>query len=159
MFSIFFGLLNEIVILQIFSIVLISALTGGPLGCQKYPLWQFHLHWGSGDGWGSCHTLNGKSFAGEVHFATWNKDRYESASIAVDHPDGVVIMAFFLDLGKENDEFREMIANLHKIRYSGETILGLKPIRLEKFLPEHMVSCINFKTTNISTQYSSYFLI
>ena len=122
----------------------VAALAGGPLGSQKFPLWQFHFHWGSGDGWGSCHTLNGRSFPGEVHFATWNKERYESATTAIEHPDGVAVLAYFLELGEENEAFEEIIANLHKIRYNGETIMGLKPIRLEKLLPEHLMSCMQF---------------
>ena len=118
-------------------------LSGGPLGSQKYNLWNIHLHWGSGYGWGSCHTLNGKSFSGELHMATWNKDRYESVLEATKHPDGIAILAFWLDIGSEdNYDFTDVIANLNKIRHNGETLMGLQPIHLEKFLPEHIMPCM-----------------
>ena len=43
----------------------IAALVGGPLD-GEYELWQFHAHWGSEDGKGSEHTVDGKTFASEV---------------------------------------------------------------------------------------------
>ena len=32
----------------------------------EYELWQFHAHWGSEDGHGSEHTVDGKNYAAEV---------------------------------------------------------------------------------------------
>ena len=32
----------------------------------EYELWQFHAHWGSEDGQGSEHTVDGKNYAAEV---------------------------------------------------------------------------------------------
>ena len=47
----------------------ISALVGGALD-GEYELWQFHAHWGSEDGQGSEHTVDGKNYAAEVHYKT-----------------------------------------------------------------------------------------
>lgn len=42
-----------------------SELSGGPLS-SRYRLEQFHMHWGVNDNEGSEHTVDGRSFAGEV---------------------------------------------------------------------------------------------
>jgi carbonic anhydrase len=43
----------------------ISELVGGPVE-DSYRLQQFHCHWGFQSDKGSEHTVDGKSFAGEV---------------------------------------------------------------------------------------------
>lgn len=43
-----------------------SAISGGPLGSDKYRLLQVHAHWGKDNTSGSEHTVNGKSFPCEV---------------------------------------------------------------------------------------------
>jgi carbonic anhydrase len=43
-----------------------SALEGGPLGECVYKLEQFHCHWGATCEEGSEHTVDGRTFAGEV---------------------------------------------------------------------------------------------
>lgn len=43
-----------------------SSLTGGPLD-NEYSVAQMHAHWGSKDGVGSEHTIDGKSYDAELH--------------------------------------------------------------------------------------------
>ena len=45
---------------------IMTLLIGGPLN-DEYELWQFHAHWGSKDGQGSEHTVDGKNYAAELH--------------------------------------------------------------------------------------------
>ena len=120
-------------------------LSGGPLGAEKYAFSQFHFHWGSGNGWGSEHTLNGFSYSGEVHFVTYNS-RYESQAKACENTDGLAVLGILIELGGKNAELEEIINTLDKIRYKGETVTGLKPVHLEKLLPEYLLPCttLNF---------------
>lgn len=101
-----------------------SELAGGPLS-SKYRLEQFHMHWGDCDNEGSEHTVDGKSFAGEVgnpsgtrvttvaalslltivvlclvfsqlHLVHWNCEKYDSFSEAAAHPDGLAVLGVFI---------------------------------------------------------------
>ena len=59
--------LSPLVNLAVFNFIIpLSALVGGPLMDSEYELWQFHAHWGSENGKGSEHTVDGKEFAAEV---------------------------------------------------------------------------------------------
>lgn len=98
-----------------------SELTGGPLGSDKYVLEQFHCHWGSTDDKGSEHTVDGQSFAGELHLVHWNQTKYESFAEAARHPDGLAVLGVFIKVSdvfqvKHNvgDHFN---FNSHEINY------------------------------------------
>lgn len=82
-----------------------SELTGGPLGEDKYVLEQFHCHWGSTDAKGSEHTVDGQSYAGELHLVHWNQTKYESFAEAARHPDGLAVLGVFIKVGVENNSF------------------------------------------------------
>lgn len=73
-----------------------SELTGGPLGDDLYILEQFHSHWGCSDTEGSEHTVDGVSYAGELHLVHWNATKYNSFGEAAGHPDGLAVLGVFL---------------------------------------------------------------
>lgn len=77
-----------------------SELTGGPLGEDKYILEQFHCHWGGSDSEGSEHTVDGQSFAGELHLVHWNETKYPSFAEAARQPDGLAVLGVFLKVRK-----------------------------------------------------------
>ena len=81
--------------LQIFTR---AELSGGPLHGQ-YVFNQFHMHWGSGDGWGSEHTLDGRAFPAELHIVHLNRN-YGSAQQALEHKDGLAVVGVFIELGE-----------------------------------------------------------
>jgi len=58
-----------------------ASISGGPLN-GSYTLNQFHLHWGSKPGQGSEHTVNGKSYDGELHLVHY-KSTFDNISAAV----------------------------------------------------------------------------
>lgn len=80
-----------------------STLTGGPLHDDIYQLEQFHCHWGCRDEQGSEHTVDGYSYAGELHLVHWNTSRYNSFTEAALAPDGLAVLAVFLKVGLIND--------------------------------------------------------
>ncbi len=73
-----------------------SELVGGPLQDDQYLLEQYHCHWGSSEGKGSEHTVDGKAFDGELHLVHWNKSKYKSFQEAAGHSDGLAVLGVFL---------------------------------------------------------------
>jgi hypothetical protein len=73
------------------------ALSGGPLE-DVYELWQYHAHWGKDNSQGSEHTLDGKSFAAELHLVHWNKSKYSSPNAAAAEPDGLSVLGIFIEV-------------------------------------------------------------
>lgn len=64
----------------------------------EYQLEQFHCHWGKTDDVGSEHTIDGKSFAGELHLVHWNRTKYKSFADAAQYPDGLCVLGIFLQV-------------------------------------------------------------
>ncbi|PAV64207.1 hypothetical protein WR25_12543 isoform B [Diploscapter pachys] len=56
---------------------------------------QFHAHWGADQHCGSEHRLNGRSYAGEVHFVFYNI-KYGNFCSAANHRDGLSVLAVFI---------------------------------------------------------------
>lgn len=73
----------------------VCQLRGGPLG-SEYRLLQLHAHWGAELGRGSEHTLEGRSFEGELHLVFYNAASYGSPAEAMEQPDGLAVIGIFL---------------------------------------------------------------
>ncbi|XP_049304909.1 carbonic anhydrase [Bactrocera dorsalis] len=89
-----------------------SLLTGGPLGTDLYKLEQFHSHWGCTDDKGSEHTVDGVSYAGELHLVHWNTTKYESFAKAASAPDGLAVLGVFFEASDNAHPELEKITNL-----------------------------------------------
>lgn len=92
----------------------VSEISGGPLQ-GKYRLEQFHFHWGSKSDRGSEHTLNDYVYSSELHLVHWNASKYSSFSEAVDKPDGLAVLGFFIKQGYENKELKQLTDNIKQI--------------------------------------------
>ncbi|XP_053400114.1 carbonic anhydrase-related protein 10-like isoform X2 [Mercenaria mercenaria] len=109
-------------------------LTLGPLS-YKYTVSQIKIHFGSWDGVGSEHSVNGESFDGEVHIIAYNADVYNNLSHAQKAPRGVAIIAAFLQVGNYKNENFDVISELSKlVLYKGQRA-RLKHFSLLSFLP------------------------
>lgn len=109
-------------------------MSGGPLEDQ-FELAQFHCHWGQTDAEGSEHTIEGKSFAGEIHLVHWNK-KYGTIAEAVKYPDGLCVLGIFLQPGSEHQEVEKIVELLKKVEYKDQKAKIQVPIDPEKFIPE-----------------------
>ena len=112
-----------------------SELSGGPLK-EKYVLEQFHCHWGCSDDKGSEHTIDGKTYAGELHLVHWNT-KYSSFAEACHHPDGLCVLGILLQPGKNHHEFNKIAAQLHYIQYKNENTRVGVPLNPGAFIPEN----------------------
>uniref|UniRef100_A0A8V0YDI2 Carbonic anhydrase n=1 Tax=Gallus gallus TaxID=9031 RepID=A0A8V0YDI2_CHICK len=71
-----------------------SVLQGGALD-GVYRLVQFHIHWGSCEGQGSEHTVDGVKYDAELHIVHWNV-KYGKFAEALKHPDGLAVVGIFM---------------------------------------------------------------
>ncbi|KAJ4448744.1 hypothetical protein ANN_00135 [Periplaneta americana] len=113
----------------------VSELVGGPID-GEYKLEQYHCHWGFRSDKGSEHTVDGQSFAGELHLVHWNSSKYESFGEAAGHPDGLAVLGVLLKVGKEHPEFQKIVELIPKIYHRGEGTDIEEPIDPVKLLPE-----------------------
>ncbi|XP_031572161.1 uncharacterized protein LOC116306277 [Actinia tenebrosa] len=67
-----------------------------PVNGQKYVLAQFHFHFGCTDDVGSEHTIDGKSYPGELHLVFYNA-KYDHISTAATKSDGLTVIGVFLN--------------------------------------------------------------
>lgn len=112
-----------------------SSLSGGPLN-DEYELLQFHAHWGSANDHGSEHTVDGRTFAAELHLVHWNRSKYKSPSEAISQPDGLAVLGIFFEVSEEeHEEFSKLCKLLDRIRFKDEKASFQEPVDLEKFLP------------------------
>lgn len=73
-----------------------AVLSGGPLA-SEYKLIQFHLHWGSGNNWGSEHMINGISCPAELHCVFINT-KYATMETAITYSDGLSVVGIFFQV-------------------------------------------------------------
>lgn len=111
----------------------ISEISGGPLD-GKYRLEQFHFHWGSNSSKGSEHTLNGYTYASELHLVHWNKSKYRSFAEAADKDDGLAVLGFFIKQGKEHKELKQLTDGIKQI-YDKDALAKLP----DKFDPKRLL--------------------
>ncbi|TNN08024.1 Carbonic anhydrase 2 isoform 3 [Schistosoma japonicum] len=98
-----------------------AVLSGGPL-TSEYKLAQFHLHWGSGNNWGSEHMINGISCPAELHCVFINT-KYGTMETAITYSDGLSVVGVFFQLGKSsnNNNALKRLCTLLKTTKKGES--------------------------------------
>lgn len=64
---------------------------------EPYALEEIHFHWGTGDHFGSEHTINQKTFPMEMH-AVHYKLSAGSFNNALQQPDGLVVVGYFFEV-------------------------------------------------------------
>lgn len=75
-------------------------LVGGPLH-QEYYFEQLHFHWSEDDESGCEHIFEGRAYSMEAHAVHYNS-KYSSFKEAADKPDGLAVVAFFLEVSSSN---------------------------------------------------------
>uniref|UniRef100_A0A8C5QNK4 Carbonic anhydrase n=1 Tax=Leptobrachium leishanense TaxID=445787 RepID=A0A8C5QNK4_9ANUR len=95
-----------------------SVLRGGPVE-GTYRLKQFHFHWGSCDGHGSEHTIDGVDYEAELHLVHWNT-KYASFGEAVRQCDGLAVVGVFLRVGDAKPGLQKVVDVLGQISTKGK---------------------------------------
>ncbi|XP_053202188.1 carbonic anhydrase 1-like isoform X2 [Panonychus citri] len=113
-----------------------TGLTDGPL-LDKYNLVQFHAHWGCDSTSGSEHTIDGHSYASELHFVHYNSTLFSSFGEAVKKDRGLSVIAVFLEVGdKKNEQIEKIVKHLKDIKYKDEKTIISEGISYVGFFPE-----------------------
>jgi carbonic anhydrase len=105
---------------------------------HRYRLDQFHCHWGDSDQQGSEHTIDGKYYSAEMHFVHYNLEKYHTLNKAARHPDGLVVLAVFLDAQPDHHNHAELdkiVANLKAIPLKGDHSIIKQAVRIDNLLP------------------------
>lgn len=99
-----------------------SDLSGGPLPADStYRLCEIRFHWGKDDTRGSEHTVNGTAFAMEVQLVHYNVKKYRSYEEATRNPNGIAVIALFVQVGKQHNGLQPMIQSLWNVQYKGQS--------------------------------------
>ncbi|KAJ8339907.1 hypothetical protein SKAU_G00345400 [Synaphobranchus kaupii] len=103
-------------------------LSSAPVACQAflqyrgwdpYRLKQFHFHWGGKGCQGSEHTVDGKTYASELHLVHWNAARYKSFGEAAAAPDGLAVLGVFLETGDDHRGLHKITDALYMVKFKG----------------------------------------
>ncbi|KAG8226538.1 hypothetical protein J437_LFUL007879 [Ladona fulva] len=111
---------------------------GGPLK-GAYVFKQMHFHWGMNDSLGSEDSINNQSFPMELHMVFW-KESYGSYEKAIEHKDGLTVMAFFYEITMNtNKAYKPLISALEEVKgnHSNKHMEDLPA--LKKLLPQDRV--------------------
>ncbi|XP_069755635.1 carbonic anhydrase 7 [Narcine bancroftii] len=110
-----------------------AVVSGGPLDFP-YRLKQFHFHWGRKGKPGSEHTINGKSYPGELHLVHWNSAKYQTFEEAAVEEDGLAVLAVFLEIGDRHAQLHRLTDALYMVKFK-ETQAQFKDFDPQCLLP------------------------
>ncbi|CAO1306342.1 unnamed protein product [Diamesa hyperborea] len=110
---------------------------GGPFH-GPYEFAQLHFHWGGNDSYGSEDLILGKSFPMELHVVFYKKEYREMRS-ALDHSDGLTVLAFFFEVSKEpNPAYEELTKMLVEVQKSHSNASFINPPALRGLLSDNL---------------------
>uniref|UniRef100_A0A182NH68 carbonic anhydrase n=1 Tax=Anopheles dirus TaxID=7168 RepID=A0A182NH68_9DIPT len=112
--------------------------SGGPLaGMYEYS--QLHFHWGDNDTFGSEDMIDNHRFPMELHIVFF-KQEYKNARTALNHPDGLTVLAFFYEIAPvDNPMYDEFIALLGNVTGSHLSARFETPPSLKDLLAEDLL--------------------
>ncbi|KAJ2951937.1 hypothetical protein O0L34_g4189 [Tuta absoluta] len=107
---------------------------GGPL-TGDYIFSQLHFHWGDNDTFGSEDKINHRSFPMELHMVFF-KEEYNSTKEAVNHPDGLTVLAFFYELDRHfHPAYDDITTALERVTEPNTTVVMKNPFSFLNILP------------------------
>ncbi|KAI7797204.1 hypothetical protein IRJ41_020222, partial [Triplophysa rosa] len=112
-------------------------ISGGPV-TYSHRLEEIRLHFGSEDGQGSEHLLNGQAFSGEVQLIHYNHELYTNYTEAAKSPNGLVIVSIFMKISETSNSFLNRMLNrdtITRITYKNDAYL-LSGLNIEEVYPE-----------------------
>ncbi|XP_063029856.1 carbonic anhydrase 4 [Melospiza melodia melodia] len=105
---------------------------------RKYKAVEFHFHWGvlaeqQVLSPGSEHSIDGEKYPMEFHIVHIREDASD-VSEAKKGPDGLAVLAFFVEAGKENKNYETLLSKLKNIESKGGSA-KVDPLPLSSLLP------------------------
>nr|XP_029725889.1 carbonic anhydrase 1-like isoform X2 [Aedes albopictus] len=111
----------------------IPTIAGGPLnGTYQYS--QLHFHWGDNDTFGSEDMIDNHIFPMELHVVFF-KQEYKNAKTALEHSDGLTVLAFFYEVSeKANPLYEEFVTLLRNITNAHKSTTFTNPPSLKDLI-------------------------
>ncbi|KAF6206801.1 hypothetical protein GE061_018037 [Apolygus lucorum] len=107
----------------------------GALLKGEYEVEGVHFHWGRNNDRGSEHVINDMRFTMEMHVVTRNS-RYQTMNEALNHTDGLAVLAFFFDVReRDNHALRPIVREMRLIRPEGSRTTMSHSLTLASLLP------------------------
>ncbi|RNA03305.1 carbonic anhydrase [Brachionus plicatilis] len=118
-----------------------SGVVGGAVQ-DEHKFLQFHMHWGKDGSTGSEHLINGKCFAGELHFVNWNRKKYsnDSDAISTNGHDGLVVLGVLVNVGEHNSEFDKILNCIDDILLRDGAASIKQSLDVKKLFPSDVTS-------------------
>jgi len=96
---------------------------------------QLHFHWGSDDSIGSEHTVNGKSYPGELHLVHYNS-KYGDYKSALKHSDGLAVLGvLFQPSIVYNGALHPILKHLSTVNYATGSVIIPESVNFFQLLP------------------------
>ncbi|XP_014477151.1 PREDICTED: carbonic anhydrase 9-like isoform X2 [Dinoponera quadriceps] len=104
---------------------------------QRYEMEQLHFHWGAKNNRGAEHVLNGVRYPMEMHIVHRNL-AYPNLSHALQHEDGVVVVAVLFQLQDEhNEHLRPLLERLPDVKWAYAELSVNVTISLTSLIPSN----------------------
>ncbi|XP_005424514.1 carbonic anhydrase 4 [Geospiza fortis] len=105
---------------------------------RKYKAVEFHFHWGLLTEQqilspGSEHSIDGEKYPMEFHIVHIREDASDVTE-AKKSPDGLAVLAFFVEAGEENKNYETLLSKLKNIESKGGSA-KVDPLPLSSLLP------------------------
>ncbi|XP_068679291.1 carbonic anhydrase 2-like [Montipora foliosa] len=107
--------------------------SGGGLN-GVYTTVQFHFHWGANNTVGSEHTVDGKEYAAELHFVSYNT-KYANILEAIDKPDGLAVLGLLIEVGEHNNTAFSFLETANKLTKSFTAVNDVPAFSFHDLLP------------------------
>ncbi|XP_016282908.2 carbonic anhydrase-related protein 11 isoform X3 [Monodelphis domestica] len=111
--------------------------SGGPL-LYSHRLSELRLLFGARDGAGSEHQINHESFSAEVQLIHFNQELYGNLSAASRGPNGLAVLALFVNVAANSNPFLSRLLNrdtITRISYKNDAYF-VQDLSLEQLFPE-----------------------
>ena len=96
---------------------------------------QLHAHWGDKSGYGSEHTVDGKSFDAELHIVHFNT-KYVFPGEALDKEDGLAVLGIFITVGDhDHPEFEKICKRFTDIENAKEIVQLEDDLNINNLIP------------------------
>jgi len=112
---------------------------------SNYKLLQFHFHWGSTNDRGSEHTVDGQSYAMEMHLVHVKKDYLDNVNEALASPDGLAVVGIMFVVGDEAFAPLQPIVDAALAIHVDQEAVEAADVELKKFLKEVGPSYYNYE--------------
>ncbi|XP_026273236.2 carbonic anhydrase-related protein 10-like isoform X1 [Frankliniella occidentalis] len=110
-------------------------ISGGPLA-YRYQLQEGYIHYGTHDGHGSEHTVQGQTFPGEIQLYGFNAELYHNMSEAQHKAQGIVAISLMLQIGETpTPELRLITSVFNKVHHRGQAT-PIRQLSVRALLPE-----------------------